>query len=131
MRCSRPTNAASISRLQFIKNEWLRRGEVKTATEWLFGENGDRYRRIWQPQLGPSGRLPTEFLDSWTAFFEANRGRTADDLQAEIDRTFVEHGELQRPPLKGRRRRVRLRSDPQFTAAARRALKGGGASSQQ
>jgi Protein of unknown function (DUF3102) len=30
-------------------NEWLRRGGVKTPSEWLFGEKGNRYRRTWCP----------------------------------------------------------------------------------
>jgi hypothetical protein len=81
--------------------------------DWLFGENGNRYRRTWHPDTRPSGSLPAETLDAWRAFLETNRDRPMHDLEAEVERTYVEHGEPRVPSRKGRRR-VLPRPDPEL-----------------
>jgi hypothetical protein len=90
----------------FAHTEWLRRGLVSTPTEWLFGEHGKRYRRIHH-----GSDLSQATLDAWRAFLEANRGRTLDDLDAEMGRMSVEQGEPKKPgPKKKSRRRRPFRS---------------------
>ena len=100
--------------------EWLRRGQVGTPSEWLFGENGQRFRRNWC-----GSDLPQVTLDLWRDFLAANRERTQSDLEAEIQRVSIEHGEPRvPPPLSKQARRRLLRPDRKFTAALRKATRG-------
>jgi hypothetical protein len=104
----------------FEHTEWLRRGDVKTPSEWLFGENGNRFRRVHHPKSPP---LSAAFLESWREFLAANRHRTEKDIHAEMERINVEQGEPVVPKwtaVKKRRRRS-PRSDPEWSAVFRRA----------
>jgi hypothetical protein len=102
--------------------EWLRRANITTPSEWLFGENGNRYRRQHYPDTPP---LSAAWLDSWREFLTANCNRTQQDLTAEIDRISVEQGPYVLPENRKRRRRRLPKSDPKFAAAFRRVLRGG------
>jgi hypothetical protein len=103
----------------FEHTEWLRRGEIKTPNEWLFGEIGGRFRAVHH---GTS--LSPGFLDAWNVFLAANRERKSGDVETEMQRLVVEQGDPVVPPAKMRKRFRRPRSDPKYTAALRRSLKG-------
>jgi len=50
------------------------------TTGW-YGDEGDKYRKRWG-----LGEIPQSAKDAWFAFLENNRGRTLDDVEAEINR---------------------------------------------
>lgn len=78
--------------------EWLRRGNVATPSEWLFGENGNRFRRTWGKELS-AGQL-----EAWRKFLEEHQSLAVGELDAELDRLAGEQGEM---PVPSRRRRRR------------------------
>jgi Protein of unknown function (DUF3102) len=99
--------------------EWLRRGGVRTVSQW-FGECGEQFGR----RFGFLDVVPIHA--AWGSFFEAHRGLTLDQCSAEIDRTYAEQGPLpDGPPPRRRRRRRRIpKSDPRLAAALRCAAVG-------
>ena len=99
-----------------MHTEWLRRGSIKTPSEWMFGEVGQRYRRN-SSRLRPSPRI-SQLVAGLLA---ANRDRGLADIEAEIDRVAIEQGPPQMQPTKRGRRRM-LRSDRKVTAAFRKAI---------
>jgi hypothetical protein len=55
-----------------------------SLAEW-YGDMGDDYRR----RCGMR-KMPQSAKDEWRAFLEANRGRTVDDVNAEIEKLVME-----------------------------------------
>jgi hypothetical protein len=77
-------------------SEWLRRQSIKTPSEWL--SNGT-YERFWRRFTGQT--VQPELAARWRSFLEENRCRTAEDLDAELNRLATQHP----IPMQARQRR--------------------------
>jgi hypothetical protein len=98
--------------------EWLRRGNFKTPSKYL--SEGIQRLNWWRP----TPKQLAWWRDSWSKFFAANRHRTEADITAELEQIAKEHGPYQPPPRGEKKRTRRLRSDPEYTKAMRRIVRG-------
>jgi hypothetical protein len=75
--------------------EWVQsRGTL--LADWM---KPNPLRDAWMP-------IPQATFDNWHTFLEANRGRSLDDVKAEIMAVEKSQGEMPRPSLRKRRKRV-------------------------
>jgi hypothetical protein len=66
-------------------SEWLRRGSLRTPSEWLLNGAHERFWRAHGKTVQP------ELAAGWRSFLDENRCRTAEDLDAELNRLATQH----------------------------------------
>jgi hypothetical protein len=84
--------------------EWVLQRPFITVEEWL-GDEGIKFRQQWRMPESPQSTK-----EAWLVFLEKNRGRTQDDVVAELIRLEQEAETAITPSAKRGRRKTRTAS---------------------
>jgi hypothetical protein len=101
-----------------MHSEWLRRRSFRTPSEWLLNGACERFWRVRGQTVQPG------LAAGWRSFLEENRCRTAEDLDAELNRLATQHP-MPMPARQRRRAHVSNCKSASVRSAATRSECGG------